>query len=326
MRTVQTLSFCLFALIANANIWDNLFLGQGVSFRLPEDFIIELAVEQDFGKVTFELTGSSSLNCLSINQGVEIKDANILVNTMTSKLSTYKMNFTAGTLHMNSLLKDCIAVQDDKFETDIYKSIQQFIDIGTLLISREEENGFYKLDAKKLVEMVNIKKIKEFNLKDLPLDKIPTKDLPIDKLDLNKLNASSLSENYADKIPQLVFYFDKQNHNLKRIQVTLPTQEKYSLEVVSIKPYKSNPQDFTLPATWHCDNQQAKPLHELDFEQIVKDVQEKAGPTLAIITPFLPEGWAIPDLNKLMDQFKDLLAVKNNDKSDDDSSKSDDDN
>ncbi len=323
MRTVQIISFCLLAFLVNANIWDNLFLGQGVSFRLPDDFIIELALEQDFGKVTFKLTGSSSLNCLSITQGVKIKDAPFLIDTFTETLAAYKMNFTAGTLHMNSLLKSCIAVQDDKFETDIYKSIQEFIDIGTLLISREEEDDFYKLDAKKLVEMINIKRLKEINLKDLPFDKIPTKGLPIDKIDLNKLNTSSI-DNYADKIPQLVFYFNKKNHNLKRIQVTLPNQEKYSLEVVSIQSYKATPADFSLPSIWSCEKEQAKPLHELDLEEIIKEIQKDPSSTLAMITPWLPKEWAILDLNKLINQYKDLLSWKNNEKKSDKSDDSDD--
>lgn len=308
MRMILFIVAVIFPVLITANIWDNLFLGQGVSFRLPEDFLMNLEIQQDFGKVTFELTGSSTLNSLSIVQGVELKDAGFVVNFMTSKLLTYKLNFTAGTLNVNSPLKSCIAVQDHKFEADFYKAIQEFIDIGTLLVSREEEGGFYKLEAKKLVEMLNIKKLKQFNLKDLPLDQLPVEELPIDKIDLEKLDPNNIAENYAKKIPELVLYFDKQNHNLKKIQVALVSGEKYSLNVVEIQAYKPRFNDLAVPESWGCHKEQAKPLHEMNFQEIIKEITDPANPNFALISPFLPKDWVLPDLNSLLNQFQELLG------------------
>jgi len=155
--------------------------------------------------------------------------------------------------------------------------------------------------------MLNIKKLKEFNLKDLPLDQLPLEELPVDKVDLEKLDPNNIAESYAKKIPELVLYFDKQNHNLKKIQVALVSGDKYSLDVVEIKAYEPKFEDFAVPEeSWKCHQEQAKPLHETNFQEIMKEITEN--PDFKQIAPFLPQGWVIPDLDKLINQFQELLG------------------
>jgi hypothetical protein len=224
------LLFILLPLLANANIWDNIFLGQGLTFKLPKDFWMELSLNQPLGKLKFQIVGSSSLNSVSIIQGADI---NPIMNLITSDLLDYIFNFTNGTLFIHSPLKQCVAIQDEKLEIDFYSKVQGYIDLATLLISKEEDGEYLKLSAKSLVHMVNS-----------PGD-----------------------------LPDIAFYFDSKTENLKKIEFSIPNYPSYMLDVTRLDEYYPSYDEFTVPNSWSCEKEKLQKLDEIDAEDLYDEVK-----------------------------------------------------
>jgi len=171
----------IFPYFSSANIWDNLFLGQGISFKLPSNFSMTLSLEQQFGKVKFHVIGSEDLNFLSVSQSLELDG---LLSSMipTSNFMSYKIHSNSAKMHLNFLLKDCLAIHDEILNIEIFPRVQQFLSLLTLLVSVEKVGEFYTLETKKLINLIDTSAAKN-----LPLDKLPLDKIPVDKLSTQKI-------------------------------------------------------------------------------------------------------------------------------------------
>ena len=222
-------------LLNKANVWDNLFLGQGITVKLPRNFRTVLSIQQSFGRVEFEIIGSSDLNCLSVSQRADVSG---VPSIFVSNLINFKGNFTNGTLHAYSPLKSCISVQDQKIELDFYKLVMDYINLGTLLISKEREGDYYKLKSRDLHQMANI-------------------------------------TNYIDNI-DFTFYFDVVSTDLKKIEAQVPNYASYVFDVLKLEEYNSNYKDFTVPKGWKCDEEASKRLEGVDIKKIIEEISESS--------------------------------------------------
>lgn len=268
---------CLFLALlpffVSANIWDNLFLGQGIAFRIPEDFQMVLSKKEGSTKVEFTILGSASLNSLSINIG---GDFSLVPKFLTSSVIAARANLTAGTMSIHSALKDCIPVEDERLNiTGFYHLIEGYVELITLLLSRKEENNFYTLRANDLLEIVEV----------------PSQWLA--ELNITK-----------DDFPELVLYFDMKTQQLKKIGVTLPDKRHYDLDVVKLERYKVKPADFVAPEDWKCGEEDGKRFEEIDPQELLNDMKDSK--LYSIIQKFLPEDVALPDFS-MLEKYLGLL-------------------
>ena len=233
INQLLTALLIILPLLINANVWDNLFLGQGITVKLPRNFRIVLSIQQSFGRVEFEIKGSSDMNCLSVSQRADVSG---VLSIFVSNLVNFRGNFTDGTLHAYSRLKGCLSVQDEKLELDFYKLVMGYINIGTLLISKEREGDYYKLKSRDLYQMANV-------------------------------------TNYVDNL-DLTFYFDVASKDLKKIEVRVPNYEAYVFDVLKFEEYNSNYKDFIVPNFWKCDKETSIRLEGIDTKEIMEEISE----------------------------------------------------
>jgi len=250
MATCLVFFICPF--FVNANIWDNLFLGQGVAFRLPGDFSMTLSVQQQFGKALIKVIGSVDMEFLSISFKNEPVDFLEALLWGSSDLLNLKLFTNQGKLYLNSVLKECLPIKEKILRNELAFKFQQYMGLLTLLVSVEKEGGYYKLETVKLLDMIDTSAAKVI----------------LDKIDIDR--------SFIKQIPELVFYFDIVTTNLKKVDVQLDPDNKYTIEVVELKPYTPSKTDLSIPQNWHCERETIKPFKYLDIEEILGDIKRNA--------------------------------------------------
>jgi hypothetical protein len=245
--------------LAYGNIWDNLFLGQGVAFEIPVNFTMTLSIDEGFGKVNLKMIGSAVENCLSVVQSFQLGGfSSMLVGDLGT--IDYQFNFTNASLFIHSPMKDCLAIQDQRLNiSSYYYSFESYLELMTLLISRHEVADYYTLDSKDLLQSVVVPQ-----------------------------NVSDLGD--------VVFYFDKDTEEIEKFEVTT-ANKTYMFNVVELEPYQTKYEDFLVPEPWNCLQATNQTLDEIDPEELLDEAKKK-NPQLFTLMKFLPINFTLPSFKK----------------------------
>lgn len=247
MKFINNLLLILLSVIlhvSNANIWDNLYLGQGVNFTLPHNFQAKFKMQGQPGNI--EMLGSGDLNCLSIRYSIlKVVFASVIAN------------FTDGTL-FTTYINECKSIKDLRLQVEFHKVAMDLINIGTLLLSRREENGMYKLEGTDLLNIVK-------------------------QLD---------PESYQG-YPDLTFYFDSNLKDLKKIKFEYPGKDPQILKVLVLTEYISSEEEFKAPDV--CLKNE-KSLNMMNLDEFKGWIEDQRDTLFEKIKPFLPSDIDLNDI------------------------------
>lgn len=265
MKSLVCLILTVSPLLITANVWDNLFLGQGIDFKFPQEFKMVLSAKHLIGVAELEIIGSTKLNSLMVTQNMAISS---LVSITSPGQINFLWNFAQGTMIANSKLKSCIKVQDPQLERDYFGILPEIINVLTLLLSRTKDGRFYKLKLNDLSQMVLTKNI-------------------------SFLKASINLEN----IPDIAFFFDSRTKELKKIQIK-ESGQTVVLDVIEFAERESRPEDFSIPEEWKCQEETFKQINELDLKEMFGGLKENSA-ALSNLLKFLPFDLSKFDLDKI---------------------------
>jgi len=125
-------------LLASANVWDNLFDGEGVPFELPINFTAEITPANISQKIKYNLISSIVYNALSINMTSETPNASIVTQ--------FKFNFNLGFLWTYSEPKGCVRIYDPDLIFNFYYRVEGLLELALLLTSRDLVEGYKRVE------------------------------------------------------------------------------------------------------------------------------------------------------------------------------------
>ncbi len=121
-------------LFVSANVWDNLFDGEGVPFEVPVNFTAVITPTNISQKIKYNIISSVVFNALAINMTSETEGPEGAPNATATQL---KFNFNLGFLWMYSVPKGCVRIYDPDLIFNFYYRLEGLVELALLLTSRD---------------------------------------------------------------------------------------------------------------------------------------------------------------------------------------------
>lgn len=129
--------------LASANVWDNLFGGEGVPFELPINFTAEIVPANISERVKYDMLSSVVYNALALNMTSETKSAQGVKNSVVTQ---FKFNFNLGFLWTYSEPKGCVRIYDPDLIFNFYYRVEGLLELALLLTSRDLVGGYKRIE------------------------------------------------------------------------------------------------------------------------------------------------------------------------------------
>ena len=139
----------LLPLLASANIWDNLYSGDGVPFELPYNFSMKLVPFDATNGLKYNLVTSIMYNSLSMNMTADTSNGTVL-------LTQFKFQFSKGHLYAYNEQKGCTVIHNPRMKMDFYYNVEGLLELILVLNSQNMEDTYKKVDVSDLITILGI--------------------------------------------------------------------------------------------------------------------------------------------------------------------------
>lgn len=136
--------------LISANMWDNLYNGQGVPYQLPFDFDALLSPTGFSNILKYHIFTSTYNNGLSVNTTSPIAANSTVISQM-------KFNFTTGTMIAYSDQRGCVRIRNSSMVyADFYSTVEGMLEIALLMNSYDIVNMYRRVDVTQLLKVMNL--------------------------------------------------------------------------------------------------------------------------------------------------------------------------
>jgi len=136
-----------FPLLTSANVWDNLFDGEGVPFELPFNFTALISPMDAQDHFKYHFISSTLYNALSIN---------ITASINSTEIGKLKFDFNEGRLYVYSPAKGCLTSSFHELKFDFYYRLEGLVELALLMNSRDNVGSYKKVGLAPEILALNI--------------------------------------------------------------------------------------------------------------------------------------------------------------------------